>query len=878
MAYSIVMELILTHENADFDAVAAQLAAHKLNPAAHPVVPRRANRNVRHFLTLYWDELPFVRAEDLPRAHVDRATLVDTQSAITVRGMDAHTTIQIIDHHPLGRELSPGWTYAGDEVGATTTLFVERIQAAGLHLTPVEATLLLLGIYEDTGSLSYLTTTVRDVRCAAWLLEQGASLAVVNSFLHHPLSEEQRRLYDRLVEAAEAHQIAGQSVIIACAEADGLAEEISTLAHKLRDLFDPAALFVLVQLDDHVQMVARSATDRIDVARIAGQFGGGGHPRAAAALIRDTPLADVRRRLLDVLPDHIQPAMTVGQIMSRGVQTLTPQTTVREAARRMRRTGHEGYPVVRDGQVVGLLTRRAVDRAIQHKLEGATVDRFMDRGEVTVSPDEPIERVGQVMMEHGWGQVPVVSSGHVIGVVTRTDLLKVWSGTPTHHPRREDISRLLEQALPLPLLNLVREAGQIGAEMGYAVYFVGGLVRDLLLGQPITDVDLVVEGDAIALARALAQRHGGRVRSHARFGTAKWFLPPLKPGEEKAGGGPETLDFVTARTEFYESPSALPEVERGSIKLDLHRRDFTINTLAIALAPDHYGELLDFWGGERDLHNGVIRVLHSLSFVDDPTRMLRAAQLEGRLGFRIEPRTEELIGHALPMLDRVSGDRIRHELEAILGEAQPERALARLDALGVLHRIQPALMFDAWLADKFAELRRAVSAGPWKPAAGEAAPDLIFPYFGLLIYRLEPDDLSATLRRLKVRHQTTQDVQQIHALKPILADLSQLRSNSAIDRALSPFADRVLLVGWVATDDPTARSQIERYRRELRPLEPALDGHALRAMGLTPGPLFKYILARLRAARLDGEVKTEAEEQALVEKMVRELMNAPSQP
>ncbi len=872
------MELILTHENADFDAVAAQLAAHKLNPAARPVMPRRANRNVRHFLTLYWDELPFVRATDLPRGHVDRVTLVDTQSAITVRGMDAHTAVQIIDHHPLGRELSPGWTYAGDEVGATTTLFVERIQAAGLHLTPIEATLLLLGIYEDTGSLSYLTTTVRDVRCAAWLLEQGASLAVVNSFLHHPLSEEQRRLYDRLVEAAEAHQIAGQSVIVACAEADGLAEEISTLAHKLRDLFDPAALFVLVQLDDHVQMVARSATDRIDVARIAGQFGGGGHPRAAAALIRDTPLADVRRRLLDVLPNHIQPAMTVGQIMSRGVQTLTPQTTVREAARRMRRTGHEGYPVVRDGQVVGLLTRRAVDRAIQHKLEGATVDRFMDRGEVTVSPDEPIERVGQVMMEHGWGQVPVVSGGRVIGVVTRTDLLKVWSGTPTHHPRREDISRLLEQALPPPLLNLVREAGQIGAEMGYAVYFVGGLVRDLLLGQPITDVDLVVEGDAIALARALAQRHGGRVRSHARFGTAKWFLPPPKPGGEKAGGGPETLDFVTARTEFYESPSALPEVERGSIKLDLHRRDFTINTLAIALAPDHYGELLDFWGGERDLHNGVIRVLHSLSFVDDPTRMLRAAQLEGRLGFRIEPRTEELIGHALPMLDRVSGDRIRHELEAILGEAQPERALARLDALGVLHQIQPALMFDAWLAEKFAELRRAVSAGPWKPAADEAAPDLIFPYFGLLLYRMEPDDLAATLRRLKVRRQTTEDVHQIHALKPILADLSQPRSNSAIDRALSPFADRVLLVGWVATDDPTARSQIERYRRELRLLEPALDGHALRAMGLTPGPLFKHILARLRTARLDGEVKTEAEEQALVEKMVRELMNAPSQP
>lgn len=855
------MELILTHENADFDAVAAQLAAHKLNPAARPVLPRRMNRNVRYFLALYWDELPFVRAEDLPREHVTRALLVDTQSAITVKGMDAQTVVQIVDHHPLGRELPRGWSYSGEEVGATTTLFVERIQAAGLHLTPVEATLLLLGIYEDTGSLSYLTTTTRDMRCAAWLLEHGANLAVVNEFLHHPLSEEQRRLYDRLVESAETHQIAGQSVLIACAEANGFVEEVSTLAHKLRDLFDPAALFVLVQLDGHVQMVARSISDRIDVARITAQFGGGGHARAAAALIRDTPLAEVRQRLLALLPDFIQPAVTVGQIMSRNVQTLAPQTTVGEAAERMRRTGHEGYPVVQNGRVVGLLTRRAVDRALQHRLEGATVDRFMERGEVAVRPEDPVERVAQVMMEYGWGQVPVVDDGQVIGVVTRTDLLKLWAGPPPH-PRREEIARRLEQALPPEVLALVREAGRIGAEMGYAVYFVGGLVRDLLLGQPIVDIDLVVEGDAIALARALAQRYGGRVRSHARFGTAKWFLHP------RPAGAPEAIDFVTARTEFYESPSALPEVERSSIKLDLHRRDFTINTLAIALSPDRYGELLDFWGGERDLREGVIRVLHSLSFVDDPTRMLRAAQLEARLGFRMEPRTEELIGHALPMLDRVSGDRIRHELEAILNEAEPERALARLHALGVLRQIQPGLIWDDWLAQKFAELRQAVRSGPWQPGPGEPPPDLVFPYFGLLTYRLAPGDLAAVLKRLKVRRQTAGDIQAIQALKSALDDLVEPQANSVIYRALKPFRERVLLVGWVATESKVARAQIDRYRRELRFIQPVLDGHALKAMGLKPGPQFSRILERLRAARLDGEVTSEEEERALVQALI----------
>ena len=151
-------------------------------------------------------------------------------------------------------------------------------------------------------------------------------------------------------------------------------------------------------------------------------------------------------------------------------------------------------------------------------------------------------------------------------------------------------------------------------------------------------------------------------------------------------------------------------MERSSIKQDLHRRDFTINTLAVRLTPDRWGELLDFYGGRKDLEDGVIRVLHSLSFVEDPTRILRAARFEQRFGFEIERRTEELIADALDLLDRVSPERVRHELELILAEAEPERGLCRLQALGVLQKLHPALRCDAWFADKAAELRIALTA------------------------------------------------------------------------------------------------------------------------------------------------------------------------
>ena len=381
-------QLILTHEHTDFDGLASLLAASKLFAGAIPVLPRRPNRNLQHFLTLYWDAFPFVPPDDLPRARVQRAIMVDTQSIVTVKGMDDDTQIHFIDHHRLDRELKPGMTFEGEELGATTTLLVEKICRAGISLTPIEATLLLLGIYEDTGSLSYASTTPRDIRTAAWLMEQGGKLDMVNDFLHYPLSNGQRALYEQLLENNQTYHFDGQAVVVSAARAEGYVEEISTLAHKLRDLLDPDALFLLVDLDEHVQMVARSTTDTIDVSAVAAKFGGGGHPRASAALIRGSSLEEIKARLLQLLADHVQPSVTVAQIMSHGVHTLPPSVTVNTAAGMMQRYGHEGFPIVQGGEVVGVLTRREIDRALGLGLGGATIDLYIRKGQIQVSPTD----------------------------------------------------------------------------------------------------------------------------------------------------------------------------------------------------------------------------------------------------------------------------------------------------------------------------------------------------------------------------------------------------------------------------------------------------------------------------------------------------------
>jgi tRNA nucleotidyltransferase (CCA-adding enzyme) len=398
------MRIILTHEQADFDAIASLLGAYLLNDSAIPIVPRRVNRNVRAFMNLYGAELPFIEHQDLPGELVDAITLVDAQTMVSVKGTSSKTRIHVIDHHPLRDDIPPDWQITVASTGANTTIFVETIRDKEIVLSTVHATLLLLGIYEDTGSLTYITTTSKDLKAASYLLEQGASLSIAADFLNHPLSSDQQKVYDRLRNNFDSIKIYGHRVIIASADANDMEEELSTVAHKLKDLLDPEGLFVLLKTRSGVQMITRSTSDDIDVGRIAVYFGGGGHERAAASLIKDKLVDEVRQELLELLPEYIRPTITVTQIMSREPHLLSPDTSVQEASKNMQRYGYEGYPVVKNGKVVGLLTRRSVDRAITHKLN-LNASSLMEAGAFHVHPDDSIEALQRLMTETGWGQV-----------------------------------------------------------------------------------------------------------------------------------------------------------------------------------------------------------------------------------------------------------------------------------------------------------------------------------------------------------------------------------------------------------------------------------------------------------------------------------------
>jgi len=403
------------------------------------------------------------------------------------------------------------------------------------------------------------------------------------------------------------------------------------------------------------------------------------------------------------------------------------------------------------------------------------------------------------------------------------------------------LSRQIEEYLPRPILELVNDISRQAGRLGQKVYLVGGVVRDLLLGYPNFDLDLVVEGDAVKLAQQVPETGQAKLLAHKRFGTAKLRYDDF------------TLDMATARKETYARPGALPAVTPGTLMDDLIRRDFSINAMAMSLAADNYGELIDPYQGKGDLERRLIRVLHSKSFTDDATRILRGVRYEQRFGFEFEAQTADLLERDIPMLNTISGDRIRHELELILKEKQPELAIKRLGELGVLATINPSLKGDGWIAEEFDRARRLK-----KPT------QLSSLYFCLLIYSFTENDIEQLLVRLNIPAKLSRAMRDTLRLKtrPPLLDKPSLKP-SEIYHLLTEYEPLAVQVNAIATESPTVRRSLQLYLTKLRYVRTALNGEDLKKLGISPGPEMGRVLRILHKAKLDGEVRTRADEKKL---------------
>lgn len=416
---------------------------------------------------------------------------------------------------------------------------------------------------------------------------------------------------------------------------------------------------------------------------------------------------------------------------------------------------------------------------------------------------------------------------------------------------KQNFAERLQASLGEDRLRLLHLVAEEATQRGLPIYVVGGSVRDLALGLRINDFDLTVEGDAIALARALATKHGGGVTAHVKFGTAKWFLPKnLVPGVEPHG----TLDLISARSEIYKYPAALPTVQFGTIEDDLRRRDFTVNGMAIRLDGAHFGELRDDLNGMEDLEKSFIRVLHSRSFIDDPTRMYRAVRYEVRYGFRIAEETLALIPEARAVVEKLSPQRIRHELDLILDEPNAVSMLKRLDELDLLTCIHPAL-------GNFERSNLATAKSDDAVLQNRNSRWLLW------LMHLTDQEIEFINDRLHFTAELLKLLRSAALLETNLPALSGLKPSQVVE-LLEGYSIKVLEVFSIALHDEEQKNILDHYLSEWWGIKPRTTGHDLKKRGIPPGPKYNEILRRLRAAWLDGEVKTEEEEKKLLDSIL----------
>ncbi|MCD6319239.1 MAG: CBS domain-containing protein [Candidatus Desulfofervidaceae bacterium] len=870
------LTVIATHENADFDGLASMLAAKKLYPGAISIAPASQEKGVKEFvLTTAVDYFHLTKLRNIDLRAIKRVVLVDTSQLSRIGKLaevvkDPEVEVHVYDHHLPPDPETPIDFSIIKPVGATVTILVQLLRERGIKITPEEATLMALGVYEDTGAFTFQYTTKEDLEAAGYLINCGANLNVIAELVTHQFTSTDIVLLNELIHEAQIHFIHGIPVVITKVSTDQYVGDFAVLVHRLMEIENVPVIFALVKMENRIFIIARSRLPEVNVAKILEEgFGGGGHAAAASAVAKGLTLFQVENKLLTLLPERIKPSKVVKDLMTYPVKWISPETSIKKAESILVHYDINALPILEKGKIVGIITRPVVDKALYHGLHDQPVKRFMTTEFPVLSPDASLTEIKEALLQHKQRLVPVVDKGQVVGVITRKSLLHYLLTNPSaflggldleRQPRQKVIASVLNERLPKPIVNLLKRIGEISDKLGYNVYIVGGFVRDLLLRQENFDIDIVVEGDGIKLAKAMSKELGGRVHTYKKFGTAVVILPDNF-----------RVDIATARTEFYEFPGALPTVETSSLKLDLYRRDFTINTLAIKLNPDEFGLLLDFFGGQRDLKDGIIRILHNLSFVEDPTRILRAVRFEQRFGFRIGKQTLDLMKQSLKLnpLIYVTGSRIWHELKCIFLESNPDTSLKRLHKLGALKALHPALKWSQEIENLFKEIKAVLSWFDLLYLEETYAPEWV--YLLALLDKANRTEIQDYLLRLEWP-ESKREAFLKHRKKAVeVYHFWRRRRSIKPSEVYFTLHDLPIefLLYLMAKLSPSQKRWLSQYFTKWRYIKPLLNGNDLKAMGLTPGPIFKTILETLLRARLDGKVKTKEDERNLVKELIR---------
>lgn len=842
------MNLIVTHSTADFDALASLVLAGKIFPNSVCLIPSFSS-SVYSFFSLYgnlFENLKYLKDIDLSK--IDRVIMVDTQYPDRITGLkkfiENHKNILIIDHHYADEEVKINAKRIFKEVGSTVSILIHMIKNRKIDIKPIEATLFALGIYEDTGNLLFVTTKPYDIEALSYIFKFNVNLNIIQKYLITYLTDAQKKIFEKILTNLKVVDINGYKIGISKVNISLYTEGVGFLVHKVLELFNLEAIFSILVMDKKTVIVGRSKTEEINVKKILKFFGGAGHKTAASANFDTVKGSKIKDRLIKLIKNNTKIKIYAKDIMSYPVKTIEEDATLEEAKNIMLRHNYSGLPVVKNGKIKGIITRSEISKVELLGLTNFKVKDFMIEKFVFASLDTSLEEIERIMVEKNIGRIPIISKGKVVGIITRSDILRgIYLKSARYEESLIDrfkIIEILKKNLTRKIFNLLKKIGRIADKLGINIYVVGGFVRDTLLNIESKDIDIVIEGDSILFSQELKKVFNVNIRVYPDFKTATLNIDDLK------------IDIASSRREYYREPASLPKVELGgNIKDDLLRRDFTINTLAICINSKSFGKLIDLLNGYKDLKEKKIRVLHNLSFIDDPTRILRAVRYSTKLNFKIEKETKNLIKNTIKtgLFTDARNTRIKEELYYILEDKNIAinglKLLKKLGALKIIHRKLELK------SDTFDKIKFALSLIE-KLEKHNKKYELESILFFMIISELNDYNRKEIIERWNLKKDFIKK-ESFYLEK--LENLKIVRSNYEIYCLLKNL-DLSELIYLTYKAEKREKDKILNYIFNLSDLKIRIKGKDLISLGLKPSKEFRNIFEKVREEVINGNLVT----------------------
>ncbi|SES70253.1 tRNA nucleotidyltransferase (CCA-adding enzyme) [Natronincola peptidivorans] len=869
------MKIITSHINLDFDGLASMVACSKLYPENFLVFSGRINNDIKEFLSLYKNILPIKSSREISIEDIQELIIVDVNSSTRIGKfkdcINDSITIKIYDHHEENRNTIKNASKIIKPYGACSTILVEELKKKKVPITSFEATLFLLGIYSDTNCLTFSSTKSEDADAVAFLLRNGADLKVVLKYIQRPFNNQHDQLFLALLLNMETININNYSITLATHHHDNYIGELGYLANKMLEVKESDAVFLIVEMDSRCYIIGRSSNDAIIIPNLLEEFKGAGHSKAASATVKNGDINQIKSLLIKNLHNRVKPQVTARDFMNYPVKTVREEMSIEEVNKIMLRYGHTGMPVIKDDDLIGIISRTDIDKAMQHGLSHAPVKGFMASDVKTIGLDTSLKDINELLVKNNIGRLPVVENNKIVGIVTRTDLLRMLHGT--NHPNwykktfneseSTEIINCKEKILNLSkeISDLLKTTGGLADTLGKKVYVVGGFVRDLLLNRENFDIDFVIEGDGISFAERLNETLSGTLMTHKEFGTASITL---------ANGS--VLDIVSARREYYEYPAALPTVEKSSIWNDLFRRDFTINCMAIQINIANFGKLIDFFGGLEDIRNKRIRVLYNLSFIEDPTRIFRAIRFASRLDFEIEEQTKSFIMEAIKdhMLTKVTNDRVREEMAQIFTDKGVSKSIFLMKSFNIFTAIHSDLNITNETITKIDNLWSTIEKFH---RFDNKKIDIQLLVIMQLFHSFPLNKLSEAIQKFLNNKQGIVNIQ--IALKEKEKVYTSLLKDDidkyTIYSILHNHCLESLIFYYNDCTEYYIKHYIMYYMINLKNIKLKVTGRDLLNLGIQPGPIYKKILDTILKSKVMGEIYDEHDEIEYANKLYNEL-------